>query len=159
MATLYDMTSDARRLYEMLDNGDIDEETVKDTLEAIGVEDKLEDYCKVIRQFEADATALKAEKANLAEKQARAERRAEEMKERVLAYLIACGACKAKAGLFEVRISKSKAVEIQDEKLLPDEYLIQQPPKVDKMRIKDAISRGVLVSGASIKENQSLRIK
>lgn len=60
--TLYEMTANAIYLYDLLSNGDIDEQTVNDSLEGMDVAGKLEDYCKVIRQFEADAAAYKAEK-------------------------------------------------------------------------------------------------
>lgn len=53
MATLYELTEVSRQLIELFENEEIDEQTLQDTLEAIGVEGKLEDYCKVIRQLEA----------------------------------------------------------------------------------------------------------
>ena len=56
--TLYEMSEGALALYEMFYNGDIDEETLNDTIESFGVEDKLEDYCKLIRQLGADVIAM-----------------------------------------------------------------------------------------------------
>lgn len=38
--TLYEMTGAAARLYDLLQNGDIDEQVYADTLEAIGAEDR-----------------------------------------------------------------------------------------------------------------------
>jgi hypothetical protein len=65
--TLYEMTETANYLYRLLEDGEIDEQTVADSLEGLGVGDKLEDYCKVIRQFEADKAAYEAEKNKLAD--------------------------------------------------------------------------------------------
>lgn len=52
---LYEMTAAANELYALLTVDEIDEETVKDTLEAMGAEEKLESCCVVIRELEADA--------------------------------------------------------------------------------------------------------
>ena len=78
--TLYEMTTAANALYEMLCNNEIDAQTITDTLEAMGAEEKLESYCKVIRQLEADAEALKAEKARIADKQKTVENSVARMK-------------------------------------------------------------------------------
>ena len=53
--TLYEMTEQAKTLYNMLSYGEIDEQTFNDTLESIGADDKINDYCIVIRQLKADA--------------------------------------------------------------------------------------------------------
>lgn len=53
--TLYEMTGAVAELYELLQNGDIDEQVYADTLEAIGAEEKLESYCKIWTQLETDA--------------------------------------------------------------------------------------------------------
>ena len=66
---LYEMTVAANQLYDMLTSGEIDEQTFNDTLEAMGTEEKLESYCKVIRQLEGDAEMLKTEKERIEKKQ------------------------------------------------------------------------------------------
>ena len=66
---LYEMTAAANELYALLTADEIDEETVKDTLEAMGTEEKLESCCVVIRELEADAEKFKKEKDRLAARQ------------------------------------------------------------------------------------------
>ena len=44
LASLYEMTEQAQRLYNLLDNGEIDPKTLEDTLESIGANEKLENY-------------------------------------------------------------------------------------------------------------------
>ena len=48
---LYEMTAAANELYALLTADEIDEETVKDTLEAMGSEENLESCCVVIREL------------------------------------------------------------------------------------------------------------
>ena len=56
--TLYEFTGAAKDLYALLENDEIDEQTFHDTLEAIGAEDKVESYCQIISQLEADKAEL-----------------------------------------------------------------------------------------------------
>lgn len=157
--TLYEMTEYARLLYEMLQADEIDEETVRDTIEAIGVQDKLEDYCKVIRQFEADAEMFKAEKGRIEAKQKRAENAVARLKNTILLYMNTTNTDKQKCGLFEVKRGQSKAVNITDESLIPAEYKVAQPDKIDKANIRKALLNGEQVAGAEIQVNENISIK
>lgn len=159
MSTLYEMSEMARALYDMLQAEEIDEQVVKDTIEGMGAEEKVESCCKVIRQFEADLEAYKTEKQRFAEKQSQAEKSIKRLKDNLLMFLTASQQDKIKSGLFTVSKAKSKAVNIIDETLIPEEYLKPQPPKVDKTAIKKAITDGIEVSGAEIITNESVRIK
>lgn len=157
--TLYEMTEATRELYEMLNNDEIDEQTVSDTLEGMAVGEKLEGYCQVIRQFEADTAAFKAEKDFFAMKQKRAENAIERLERAVELYMTAAGKEKEKCGLFEIKITKSKAVQILDEKAIPKVFLVEQPPKVDKANIRKALLAGEEVQGAELQENRNIKIK
>lgn len=141
--TLYEMTANAIYLYDLLSNGDIDEQTVNDSLEGMDVAGKLEDYCKVIRQFEADAAAYKAEKDRLAAKQKKAEEAVERLEAAVLNYMSA----------------QSKAANIVNADEISPEYMIQQPPKIDRAAIRKALMSGKAVDGAELKINYSINIK
>lgn len=157
--TLYEMTANAIYLYDLLSNGDIDEQTVNDSLEGMDVAGKLEDYCKVIRQFEADAAAYKAEKDRLAAKQKKAEDAAERLEEAVLNYMSAANTEKAKCGVFEIKVKQSKAANIVNADAISSEYVIQQPPKIDRAAIRKALMSGKAVDGAELKINYSINIK
>ena len=54
--TLYEMSETARQLYELLEAGEIDEQTVNDTMESIGASEKLESYVYIQRQLESEIT-------------------------------------------------------------------------------------------------------
>ena len=66
MPSLYELTLQAQYLQELLESGDIDETAFADTLEAMDVDTKIENICKVIRNLDADAKAFKEEKDRLA---------------------------------------------------------------------------------------------
>lgn len=158
MATLYEMTGIAAQLYALFEADEIDEQTVMDTLEGIGVEGKLEDYCKVIRQLEADAVAYKTEKLRFADKQSKAEKSVERMKTAILTYFEVIGSTGEKAGTFDIKLRKSESVVIDDVYKLDEHFVTYQEPKPDKTAIKKAIKSGVLVNGVHIEEKNNLNI-
>ena len=159
MATLYELTEVARELIDLFENEEIDEQTLQDTLEAIGVEGKLEDYCKVIRQFEADAFVYKTEKLRFGEKQSKAEKSVERMKSAIVRYFEAVGSTGEKAGAFDLKLRKNKSVVVDDILVIDDSYLRYKEPEPDKTKIKKAIELGIEVKGAHIEINSSLSIK
>jgi hypothetical protein len=158
--TLYEMTGNILNLYRLLEDGEIDEQTVNDTIEAMCVADKLEDYCKVIRQFEADAAAYAAEKKRFEEKQKRAEKTIEKMQNAIIKHFAAAGKTEDRCGLFEIKISTSKAANIVNESKIPSEYVkVEQTTKIDKAAIRKVLLGGGSVEGAELKINQSVKIK
>lgn len=159
MATLYEMTAQATALYEMLQNEVIDEQTFADTLEALEADLKVENYCKVIKQFQADVEMFKTEIDRLTARKKTAENAVERMKGALLMFMTASGQNKVKAGSFAVTTATTQAVQITDESAIPCKYLVEQPPKVDKMSIKDALKAGEEVAGAALVTNTGVRIR
>lgn len=157
--TLYSMTEVAKNLYSLLEDEEVDEQVVTDTLESLGVEDKLEDYCKLIRQFEADAEAYKAEKMRLDKKRARAERNAERMKSAVIAYLQASNKTEEKAGTFALKMRNNESVVVDDINKINENFLKYAEPTVDKVGLKKALKAGQALEGCHIEVSQSLNIK
>lgn len=66
---------------------------------------------------------------------------------------------KMKEAEFSISYRKSETVEVTDLEAVPNEYLIQQPPKLDKAGIKAALKGGAVIEGASIVEHQNIQIK
>lgn len=159
MPTLYEMTAQASELYELLQGEIIEEDVFFDTLEAIGAEEKIESYCHVIKELQSDFDKFKAEADRIAERMKPIKNNIDRMKESLLSFLKASGQNKVKAGTFAVSIGTSKATNIFDESLIPAEFKIPQPDKVDKTAIKKAIESGGAISGAEIIINESVRIR
>ena len=146
-------------LYDMLSTGEIDEQTFNDTLAAMGVEEKLESYCKVIRQLEADAEMFKNEKERIEKKQKVAENSIARMKKAVADFLHAQGTEKSTAGVFTVALSTSTKVNVVDETKIPKKFFIKQEPKLDKSSILKLLRNGEKVKGCELQENEGVRIK
>lgn len=159
MATLYEMTQNAKYLYELLQAEEIDDQTFNDTLEAMGAAEKVESYCKVIKQLQSDVDMFKGEIDRLTARKKAAENGVDRMKAALLMYLQESGQDKVKAGSFAVSTATTQAVKITDEKAIPCNYLIEQPPKIDKAGIKKAIKDGETINGAELVNNTGVRIR
>lgn len=160
MATIYEMTKQAMALYELLCSNEIDEKTFKDTLEAIGVEDKINSYCEVIAQLKADAEACKAEKKRLDERSKTFENSEKRMKSALEEFMLATGKDKAKTDKFTLYHTTSTAVNITDLDAIPDKYI--KPRKendVMKSEIAKSIKNGEEISGAILIQNKTLVIR
>ena len=154
--TLYEMKQAAINLYEMLQADEIDEQAYNDTMEGIGADEKLEDYIYVITQYEADNVAIKTEIDRLKANKEKNDKAIERMKKAVVDFMNATGQKKANAGTFKLSLRKSESTLITDETKIPSEYLVPQPPKVDKTAIKKAIKLGIKVDGAVIEIKESV---
>ena len=159
MATLYELTTQAAALYEMLQAAEIDEQTFNDTLDAMGAADKVESYCKVIKQLQSDVDMFKGELDRLTARKKTAENGVERLKGALLVFMQQSGQDSVKAGSFAVSTAKTQAVNITDEKAIPCRFLVEQPPKIDKASIKTELKAGVKISGAELVTNTGVRIR
>lgn len=159
--TLYDITADMAELLRLHADGEIDDQTLADTLDA-GLKDdesaKLEQYAYVYRSLDAEADMIRAEESRLKAKRVAKENAAERLRERVQAHLTSTGQTKAKAGLFSWSIKRTTAVAITDAELLPVVFL-RVKTEADKTAIKAAIDSGEIVPGACIEERTSAVLK
>ena len=163
--TLYEMTKAAQELYDFLtqsaddETADFDEQAYKDTLEAIGVDEKLVSYAQVLKSMEGDKLVIDAEIERLTKKKKSISSGIDRMKEAVYNFLKLSKLDKTQAGTFSFRINKSQAVSITNENLIPSAYMKPQPPKVNKLEIKKMLKSGVKIPGAELTENESVVIK
>ena len=143
----------------------IDEETGEivdvEKLNALNMEreKKIEGVACWIKDLNAEVAALKAEKQAIAERQQRAENKAESLKKWLALALDGKKFSTPKAA---VSFRKSKSVEITDINELimkDDDLLVYQEPKPDKKAIAAAIKSGREVAGAVLVENESVIIK
>ena len=156
---LYEINGQVLQLMELLDEGEIDEGIYQDTLDSLGGTIAVEEVVKGIRTKLAEAEAYKEEAARLTEKRQRAEASAEAMKKMIMTYLDNTNQKKLNTGLFCVSRGSSKSANITDESLIPAEFLIEQPAKIDKKAILTALKSGEEVKGAELKESEFLTIR
>lgn len=159
MATLYELTKEGANLYSLLESGEIDEQTFRDALEAIGADEKLDTYCNIIQQFKADIAMYDAEEKRLAKKRESAEANLKRMREAVGEFLSAIGKNKLKTALWTASISPTASVNILDETAIPAEFKIPQPDKIDRMAIGKLLKAGEEVKGAVLEMSTKLTIR
>ena len=159
--TLFEMSNTAKQLYELLENGDIDESILLDTMESIGASAKLEDYVHVCKSFEAEITMYDAEIKRLTENKRILQNRIEYMKQKMIEYMHATGQKTANAGTFKLTMRENKSCEITNESEIPLEFLREVPAKFepDKIAILAKLRSGEQVSGASLKTSYSVTAK
>jgi hypothetical protein len=119
-------------------------------------EQKLENIACWIKNLEADAEALKAQKMTFAERQKETENKAERLRN-YLQY--ALQNTNFKTVNVEVKFRKTQKVEVPDVYKLDENFLKYSEPTADKTAIKKAIQDGQAVEGATLIENISMSIK
>ena len=163
--TLYKLTEDYMNLLALAEDPDIDEQAFMDTLDGIGgaIEDKAENYAKVMRQLEADAAACDAESKRLKNKAKTIDNNIRRMKQALQFAMVATGKTKFKTALFSFYIQKSSASVVMDEPYIeniPERFLVRKDPEINRKAIRDAINAGEDIGGiAHLEQTESLRIK
>lgn len=165
MASIYELTDDFLRIQDMMEDPELDPQTLADTLEAIEgeLEVKAENYAKVMKNLEGDIVAIKAEIDRLTAKKRAIENNIKNMKATLQSVMEVTGKTKFKTDLFSFGIQKnapSVVIDVEDVRDIPEDYLKFKEPEVDKTAIKAAINDGVDLSGiAHLEQSQSLRIR
>lgn len=166
MSNLYEITGDLLQLQAMLED-DVDPEVLADTLEGVqGEYDfKIESYCKVIKNLEADVVGIKAEVDRLNSKKKTLESNVDRLKKAMFESMKATDTPKVKGQLFTVAIQKNGGkipvivAPDADTSKLPDELVIvTEKPNLDAIR--EQLEAGKSITGFSLGERgESLRIK
>lgn len=161
--TLYQISQEHRALADALQDMELDEQTIADTLEAeSSLVEKSQSVAFVIRNMETFAAAVKAEADAMAERAKRVQKRADSIKTYLHNCMNLAGVQKIEHPQFTISIRKNpESVQIFEEKLLPPDYLREIPASYapDKALIKQAIKDGHEVPGAKLTRTESLQIK
>ena len=155
--TLYDLTAQAKQLMEM---EDLPDEVLKDTLESLGIDDKIGSTVPVIKQMKAESTMLADEVKKLQEKKKVADNKAQRLTDYVTNCMGELDMKKAGNGLHNISIGKpSTVVSIAEGTTVPEKY---QKVKVDadKTALKEALLGGEVIDGITLEDGKaSVRIK
>lgn len=155
---LYELSQNYLAVQDM----ELEPETLKDTLDSIeeAIEDKAENIAKWIRNLEADKKAFEEEEKRFKEKKQAADNRIKSLKLYLEDNMRLTGKTKFKAGFFSFAIQNNPpSVEVFDEALIPKQFLIEQPVKIDRAGIKELLKAGEEVPGAELKHSTGLRIR
>lgn len=157
------------KIYELLNQEVIDPET-GEILDVNGFDQlkelelardvKIENTGLFIKNLDAAVAALKEEEKRLAERRKAKENKLNWTKQFLSDFLKNEEVSKFETARCKLSFRKSESVTIEDETLIPDEFIktetIKNPMKND---IKKALKAGKEVPGAGLVENQNLQVK
>lgn len=164
MSSLYELKDDYLYLQNLMENPEVDEQTIRDTMEGIEgeLEIKAEAYAKVILNIESDISVIKSEEKRLADRRKTLENNIKRMKEALQYVMETTGKTKFKTELFSFNVQNNAPsvvidVDVHD---LPERFWKVKEPEADKTKIKEALKQGEDLGGiAHLEQSASLRIK
>ena len=166
--TLYELGSEYQEMLSLIDNGEIPEEAIADTLEALQGElrDKIDNVACVIKNLKAESEAIKAEAKSLTERSKAKEKRADWLKKYLSAIMQQSGIDKIETERNVIKFGKSSVVEISDgfiewaKKHSEDLLRTKVEVEADKVALKAAIQNGSVPEDlAKIVEKKNIQIK
>jgi hypothetical protein len=165
MANIYELTADMMKILSMMDDPDLDQQTLKDTMEGIegAYEDKFDGYAAVIRQLTSYINELEEEKKRIDARKESFENNVKKMKKIMLESMNATGKTKFKTAKNSFWTQKNKASVVIDAKSvwdIPEDFRRYKDPEPDKTKIGEAIAAGQDFTGiAHMEQTESVRIK
>ena len=162
MSNIYQLANNYETVLNMLYNEEIDEQMIFDTLESIEgeIEDKADNYAKIIKELEAKQKARKEEAKRLTDSAKVFENRVKALKNNLFNAMKETGKTKFATNLFSFNIAKNggkQALTIDGE--VPEEYtktIIEN----DTDKIRKALENGENLPFAHFEpRGESLRIK
>lgn len=161
--TLYELNDQFLQLLELAEDPDVDPEVLDATMDALqgDFEAKADGYATVIATMKGNEALLKDEIARLTARKKTMENNRERMMRALENSMQLRGIKKFKTNLFSFGLQNNPASVVldMDPEDIPEEYLIPQPPKVDKTKIKDDIKAGRDIRFAHLEQTEGLRIR
>lgn len=162
---LYELAADFRETADRLADMELDEQTLRDTLESIAypVEQKAVQVAAFVRNLEATAEQIKQAEKQMADRRKAMESRAANVRQYLMDNMRACGFTKIEHPMFKIAIRQNpESVVIEDERQIPVDYMRQPetpPPVPDKALMKQAMQDGHEIPGAKLTRTLRLEIK
>ena len=162
---IFNLSDDYMQILSMMDDPDLDQQTLKDTMEGIegAYEDKFDGYAAVIRQLTSYINELEEEKKRIDARKESFENNVKKMKKIMLESMNATGKTKFKTAKNSFWTQKNKASVVIDAKSvwdIPEDFRRYKDPEPDKTKIGEAIAAGQDFTGiAHMEQTESVRIK
>ena len=121
---------------------------------------KIDSICSYIKDLQADAAAIKAEKQTLPARQAQAEKKAESLKRYLAGYL---DGQRWESARNKISWRKSEQLIIDDLRVVieggREDILVYSEPTVNKTAAKELLKKGEEIPGLHLQEVQNLQLK
>lgn len=160
MSTLYELTGQYLALMEIAEEADPD--VLKDTLEGIDgeIEDKADNYAKVIKNLEGESKTIEEEIERLGRKKKGIDNSIDSIKKNLERCMIITGKRKFKTTFFSFGIQKNApSVNVKDESKVPAQFWKKQDPKLDRTSLKEFLKKNGNTDYAELVQGESLRIR
>lgn len=165
MASIYELTESMKKIWQLMAEGEAEDSVLEEIFDDTTIElsEKLEGYCKFIKNLESDVQGLKAEEKRLAERRKVMENTIERSKSAMQKALVVSGEKKMECGSFLVYMQKTPEKVVVDEAYIeniPERFLKIAEPEVNRTAIKEALKSGEDLNGiAHLEQSETLRIK
>ena len=163
---LYEIANDYVALMQAIENDEIPEECIADTLEAIKgeIEIKADNIACLLKNTEAEIKAFKEEENRLSERRKVKERALEHLKTYLSDMLIRTNVMNVETTRNKISFRKSEAVEVGEEFIKwaienRNDLLSFKEPTANKTEIKKALKGGQTLEGVKLVTNQNIQIK
>lgn len=162
MGNIYEMANNYETVLNMLYDEEVDEQMIFDTLESIEgeIEDKADNYAKIMKELEAKRDVRKSEAKRLTDSAKVFDNRVNSLKQILFNIMKATGKTKFATNLFTFNIAKNggkQALTIDGE--VPKEYT-KTIVENDNDKIRQALENGENLPFAHLEpRGESLRIK
>ena len=165
---LYEITNEFQRFLEALENGEIPEEAISDTLESITglIEEKADNIACIIKNLSAEKEAIKAEEDRLSERRKTKENEIKRLKKYLTDELLKVGRTEIETARNKISFRKSQKVFVDNEaefiewaRKHNDDLLTYKEPTINRTAIGNALKSGMKIDGARLEESQNLQLK
>lgn len=158
---LFELTENYVKFFTEFENADEVTEEMQEMADNLNVEieEKCDNYAKMIRNLEADIDTYKHQEKVFNEKRKTIENKVKWLKQNLQASMEQTGRKKVKTKLFTVSLQKNApSLEITNEKNIDDSYYVIER-KLNKRELLSDIKEGLIVDGVELKQTESLRIR
>ncbi|MGR7914427.1 siphovirus Gp157 family protein [Finegoldia sp. P1-F-LS] len=158
---LFELTENYVKFFTMLEEADEITEELEEMANNlnIAIEEKSDNYVKMIKNLDADVEAYKNQEKIFNKKRKTAENKIAWLKKNLQASMEQTGRKRVETELFTISIQKNTpSLDITSEDNIGDEYYKVERTLNKKDLLKD-IKEGLIIDGVGIKQTESLRIR
>lgn len=163
---LYEIANDYLTLVQAVEDEEIPEEAIHDTLESIEgeIEEKADNIACLLKELDADCAAIRAEELKLAARRKTKERLYERIKQYLSEELLRIGMAKVETARNKITFRRSESVDVTSDFLAwaadnRADLLTYAEPTANKTVIKKALKEGAEIPGATLVTKSNIQIK
>lgn len=163
MSTLYELSETMYELLNLMQSGEIDDETYQDTIESLDLqndfENKVGNYVHVIKELEANNEVLRNEEKRLAKRRRSQEKNIVRMKETLLDTMKLVEEERIDTGTHKVSTRKGPVkLKIVNEDFIPKKFYKEQAPKLDRRELLAYVKDNEL-KGIELEQSEGVMIR